>query len=371
MGKVKLWIDGQEVEVPEGTTVLKAAEEAGVHIPTLCYHPLLRPSGNCRMCAVEIEGYRGLPASCSTPVAEGMVVRTNTDRVRDFRQETLRAILRDHPRECIACPKNQSCELQELIAYVGIEVPYEAPSEKRFEVKDGGPFFRRDYNLCVRCGRCVRICNEVRGAGAIVFKEVEGRQEVGTPLDRPLEEVGCQFCAACVDVCPTGALMDKIPKWRAEAREKEDNFCPEISDIVLSLYDRYRERESKSSICPYCGVGCRLVFEVQDGEIIRTVPDPNGPANKGLDCVKGRFGISEFVHSPDRLKTPLIRKNGSLEETSWDEALEAVAKQLSKYKPDEVAVISSAKCTNEENYVIQKFARAVLKTNSVDHCARL
>ena len=243
-----------------------------------------------------------------------------------------------------------------------MKLPPKRSSRLRTEVR-----FSEEITTCV-CGADV--------ASGCVTKSGEWEQlylkrlKVARKSERLLTDLWKRL-AASLDVCPTGALMDKLPQWRAEVKAKEENLCPEISDIVMSLYDRYRERESKASICPYCGVGCRLIFEVQDGEIVRTVPDPNGPANKGLSCVKGRFGIGEFVHSPDRLKTPLIRKNGSLEETSWEEALDAVAKQFSKYNPDEVAVISSAKCTNEENYVIQKFARVVLKTNSVDHCARL
>jgi predicted molibdopterin-dependent oxidoreductase YjgC len=353
MQKVKVYIDGQGTEVPEGTTVFKAAEKLGIYIPTLCYHPSLKPSGNCRLCAVEIEGYRGIPASCSHSVADGMQVKTDTEKVKEFRREMLRLILQDYPPEAIEHPREKAAELQKVIDSIGFESPYLPSTEKHFEIKDGGPFFTRDYNLCVRCGRCVRVCHEIRGAGAIVYREVDRREEVGTPLDRPLEDAGCKFCAACVDVCPTGALVDKFPELQATTQ------------------GRGTAREKIGSICPYCGVGCRLLFEVEDGKIVRTSPDPDGPANRGQACVKGRFGIPEFVHSQERLTTPLIKKNGSLAEARWDEAIDLVTKRFANYSPDEVAVISSAKCTNEENYVIQKFARAVLKTNSVDHCARL
>ncbi|NQU04038.1 MAG: (2Fe-2S)-binding protein [Syntrophaceae bacterium] len=349
MENVRVWINGQECEVPAGTTILKAAEELGTYIPTLCYHPYLKPSGNCRLCAVEIEGQRGLPASCSNVVTDGMKIKTDTEKVREFRRETLRLILRDYPQDAIGWIKDQPYELREVIEHIGFDTAYLPSTEKRYEMKDGGPFFNRDYNLCVRCGRCVRACHEIRGAGAIVFREEEGREEVSTPFGRPLEEVGCQFCAACVDVCPTGALTDKFP----------------------ALGKAAEERERIKSICPYCGVGCSLIFEVQDGKIVRTMPDPDGPANKGQDCVKGRFGISEFVHSSDRLTAPLIRKEGALTKASWEEALNRVAAKFSQYAPEEIAVIASAKCTNEENYLIQKFGRAVLKTNSIDHCARL
>jgi predicted molibdopterin-dependent oxidoreductase YjgC len=196
----------------------------------------------------------------------------------------------------------------------------------------------------------VRICHEVRGAQAIVFREVNGRQEVGTPFDRPLEEVGCQFCAACVDVCPSGALSDRLSD---EARRQSG----EVREVT--------------SVCPYCGVGCRLIFEVQDGRILRERPDPNGPANRGQACVKGRFGIAGFIHHPDRLTQPLIKENGGFRAAGWDEATELVAKRLARYQPHEVAVVASGRATNEDNYVLQKFTRGVLKTNTIDCCARI
>jgi predicted molibdopterin-dependent oxidoreductase YjgC len=205
----------------------------------------------------------------------------------------------------------------------------------------------------------------VRGAKAIVFREVDGRQEVGTPFDRPLEEVGCQFCGACVDSCPTGALRDRIEVERPEGKV----ICGDPSPPLLPGLDS--QSTWKYTICPYCGVGCRLACEVRDAKIVGVRPDARGPANRGQACVKGRFGIAEFVHGSERLTTPLIRNGNGLEPTSWENALSRVADALKRYKPEEVAVLASAKCTNEENYVIQKFARAVLKTNSVDHCARL
>jgi predicted molibdopterin-dependent oxidoreductase YjgC len=200
---------------------------------------------------------------------------------------------------------------------------------------------------------------------------VEGRQEVGTPFDRPLEEVGCQFCGACVDSCPTGALRDVVD-GRAAASGFIRSYGVEPSPDAEPLFASPDGRSlTRYTICPYCGVGCRLACEVRDGEIVGTRPDPRGPSNRGQACVKGRFGVARFVHHADRLTRPLIRNGNGFEPASWEVALDKVAAGLRRYQPGEVAVLASAKCSNEENYVIQKFARAVLKTNSVDHCARL
>jgi predicted molibdopterin-dependent oxidoreductase YjgC len=361
--EVTITINGQTVRASAGATILEAARQAEIYIPTLCYHPAIRPSGSCRLCAVEIGDFRGLPSACTTPVEDGMQVQTESATLLNFRREMLHLILQDHPRECLRCPCHGACELQYLIERIGIDESYRGVTVKERPIRPGGPFFLRDYNLCVRC---VRICHEVRGAKAIVFREVDGRQEVGTPFDRPLEEVGCQFCGACVDSCPTGALRDST---EVERPEGELNCGGAAFPPLLPGLD---SRSSwKYTICPYCGVGCRLACEVRDGKIISARPDARGPANRGQACVKGRFGIAEFVHGSERLTTPLIKNGNGLEPTSWENALSRVADALKRYKPEEVAVLASAKCTNEENYVIQKFARAVLKTNSVDHCARL
>jgi len=341
---IQLTIDGQEVRVAAGTTLLSAIRQAGTSIPTLCNHPYLKPVGSCRLCVVDIEGDRGLPASCTTPAVAGMVVRTQTPRVQEYRQQMLRLILKDYPGDAI------SAELRDLIRQVGIDSPTGDGKERVKEKLPGGPFFERDYHYCVRCGRCVRVCHEVRGAQAISFREGSGGMEIGTAFNRPLEEVNCQFCAACVDVCPTPALYDRVDPANAKYQGPTTQT---------------------SSICPYCGVGCRLTFSVRDNHIVRQEADPTGPANQGQACVKGRFGIAGFVHHPDRLNQPLIRKGQEWSAVSWSEAIDTVATAFRKYQPNEIAVIASAKCTNEDNYVLQKFARAVLGTNSVDHCARL
>jgi formate dehydrogenase major subunit/formate dehydrogenase alpha subunit len=340
----KLTIDGQEVRVADGASVLDAARQAGISVPTLCYHPYLKAVGSCRLCVVDIEGYRGLPASCSTPASSDMVVHTRTPRVLEYRQQMLQLHLKDYPLDAL------TPELRQLIREVGLELPEAAAVERSREKLPGGPFFERDYHYCIHCGRCVRMCHEIRGAQAISFREQRGRMEVGTAFDRPLEDVGCQFCAACVDVCPTTALYDRVDTDAA----------------------RYKgPTREVASICPYCGVGCRLIFTVRNNHILRQRPDPNGPANLGQACVKGRFGITGFVHHADRLTKPLVRDGGSWREATWAEGLDTVARALARYQPHEVAVMASAKCTNEDNYIFQKFARAVLGTNSVDHCARL
>jgi predicted molibdopterin-dependent oxidoreductase YjgC len=223
------------------------------------------------------------------------------------------------------------------------EIPFEP---RELPILTDSPFFDRDYNLCISCGRCVRVCQEVRRANAIDFTYNDTQRLPGTSDNKPLLESGCQSCGACVDICPTGALTERANKFSG------------VPDYLVT------------STCPYCGVGCQLDIQVKDNIIIDTVPADVTP-NYGQACVKGRFGIAEFVHSPERLTSPLIRKGGKLVKASWDEALALITSKLEQYKGDQFAFISSAKCTNEENYVAQKFTRAVMQTNNIDHCARL
>jgi len=396
MEKMNLTIDSTKVTVEKGTTVLQAARSAGIYIPALCSHPNLPSSREvkpfevvyrgkeelkndnsmtefegCQLCLVKIEGMDDLPTSCTTEVSEGMAVQTNTGEIQQKRRENLKTILGEHPNVCLACdrkedcdpfrggirkasvitgcefcPNNGRCELQEVAAYIGVDESTPTYEYKGLPIVKSDPFFERNYNLCIACTRCVRACQDVRGNSAIGLVFQNGNLIIGSKAPT-LEESECQFCGACVDVCPTGALTEWINKWEGVAESQ-----------VLST-------------CPYCGVGCQLELALKKDRIIGVSPKGDGTVNKGQACVKGKFGIVEYVHHPDRLKVPLIRKNGNFEEATWDEAIEFIAERMGGYKANEVAVISSAKCTNEENYVAQKFTRAVLGTNNIDHCARL
>ena len=341
---ITLTINGQEVRAEPGMTVLEAAQAADIYIPTLCADPDLEPHGGCRVCVVEIEKMRGLPTACTTLAEDGMVVRTETPAVNEVRTAVVELLIADHPVECLTCPQNQQCELQKVAAYLGItEQPFRRTT-RQFPIDDSNPFFDLDRNRCILCARCVRACQEITGVGASDMAYRGYSMKVATFGDTPLMDSICKSCGECMVRCPVGAMMPK---------------------------DTTRPVEEVKTICPYCGVGCQMYLGVKDGKITGVRGDPEGPANQGRLCVKGRFGIAEFVNSPERLTTPLIRKDGELIEASWDEALSLVAEKFKKYHSDEVGLVSSAKATNEDNYVMQKFARAVLGTNNVDHCARL
>jgi predicted molibdopterin-dependent oxidoreductase YjgC len=344
----KVTIDGKTVEVPADATILDAAKLAGVPIPTLCHHPKLTPFGGCRLCIVEVKGIPRPVTSCTTPVGDGMEVTTSTPLIEDLRKTVLELILSDHPNDCMVCEQAGDCALQELAYDYGIRENPFAGERRVYEKKDGNPFIERDLEKCIMCGRCVKVCDEVQGVEAIDFGYRGFSAKICTPYEADLN---CEFCGQCVSVCPTGALTGK--QWLRMGRRKD------VKEV--------------DTVCGYCGTGCNITLHVKGNEIAR-VSSKEDTWNEGLLCVKGRFGY-RFVSSPDRLKTPLIKKNGEFVEASWEEALGHIAARFSEIKAkhgaDALAGLSSARCTNEENYAFQKFMRAAVGTNNVDHCARL
>jgi predicted molibdopterin-dependent oxidoreductase YjgC len=352
MVTVRLTINDQEVDAQHESTVLEAATQADIEIPTLCHHSSLKPVGACRMCLVEIEGQPTLQPACTFPVAEGMNVWTHSPRVQETRRFVLELLLSDHPLDCMTCNSAGSCELQDLMYEYGVEETRFPGQRHVYPTDDPNPFIQRDYTKCILCRRCVRACQEINGVEALTMLWRGFDSKPGTARDGNLEESPCEFCGMCVELCPTGALYPKHALGRG----------------------RVWHLEETTTTCPYCGVGCQLDHWTKDGEIVRVTSRWDAPANHGWTCVKGRFGF-DFVHHPDRLTTPLIKKDGVFVEAGWDEALSLIADKLAEVKSmhgsESLGILSSAKCTNEENYLLQKLGRQLLGTQNIDHCARL
>jgi len=352
--RVTLEIDGKAVTVPEGTSVMRAAMELGTQIPKLCATDSLEPFGSCRLCLVEIEGRRGTPASCTTPVAPGMKVSTQTPRLAKLRRGVMELYISDHPLDCLTCAANGDCELQDMAGAVGLrDVRYGYEGENHLSEKkdESNPYFTFDAAKCIVCSRCVRACEETQGTFALTV--------LGRGFDSKISAGGTSFlnsecvsCGACVQACPTATLTEK------------------------SVIDLGQPEHSVLTTCAYCGVGCTFKAEMRGNEVVRMVPYKDGHANHGHSCVKGRFAWG-YTNHRDRILSPMIRKKitDPWQEVSWDEAIQYAASEFkrvqAKYGPDSVGGITSSRCTNEETFLVQKLVRAAFGNNNVDTCARV
>ena len=377
---ITLTIDNKTIQVEPGTTILEAALANSIDVPRLCYHPELSVSGGCRLCIVELEG-RDFPVpSCGLACADGMAVRTQSEQLTELRREIINLLISDHPLDCVTCDKAGVCLLQKYAYEYGIKETSYHFELSRTLYQDDNPFFVRDHQYCILCGRCVRVCDEIIGVHAIDFVGRGFESHVATPFDGPMIDSSCVFCGSCVQVCPTAALM------QVSRRNK----------------GREWELDRVNTICGYCGVGCQIEYALKDGTILYAQSTPDAPVNGEFLCAKGRYCWDYATHH-ERLTQPLIRRDVAYElgltdeswevpdvspldvvnpqtednfiPVDWDTALNLVADRLAgvvkEHGPDAVMGLSSARCTNEENYLFQKFMRAGIGTNNVDHCARL
>lgn len=342
-------INEQEVKVEKGISILEAARQNNIEIPTLCYDENLSVFGGCRLCIVEL-GNGKLVTSCSERVREGMIVKTHSEKVIENRKEIIDLLLSNHPVDCLTCDKVGTCDLQKYAYEYGIREGSYKGEKKNYAIDDINPVMERDQSKCILCGKCVRVCKEVQVTDAIDFVDRGFESSVTTAQDKPLNYDNCRLCGQCISVCPTGALVNKQLKGT-----------------------RPWEVRKVTTTCPFCGTGCNFDLNVANGKVVGVTPNSNSPVNGTSLCVKGRFHI-DMINSPDRLKMPLIKKNGEFVESSWEEAYSLVAEKLSgirdNFGPNAIAGLSSARCTNEDNYVFQKLMRSAIGTNNVDHCAR-
>ncbi|HMA48435.1 MAG TPA: molybdopterin-dependent oxidoreductase, partial [Magnetospirillaceae bacterium] len=353
---VRLEIDGVDVTVPAGTMIMRAAAEAGINVPKLCATDSLDPFGSCRLCLVEIDGKRGTPASCTTPVENGMKVHTQSPRLAKLRKGVMELYISDHPLDCLTCTANGDCELQDMAGAVGLrEVRYGMDGANHFThaVKDeSNPYFTFDPGKCIVCNRCVRACEEIQGTFALTIDGRGFASKVSPSQNEAFMGSECVSCGACVDACPTATLSEK------------------------SVIEAGQADHAVTTTCAYCGVGCSFVAEVKGDQVVRMTPAKTGGANEGHACVKGRFAWGYATHS-DRLTKPMIRAKitDPWQEVSWEEAFAYTAKEFrriqEKYGRDSIGGLVSSRCTNEEGYLVQKLVRAAFGNNNVDTCARV
>src|ERR1700754_1813646 len=363
---ITLTIDGQSVTVPEGTSIMRAAMEAGTQIPKLCATDMVDAFGSCRLCLIEIEGRAGTPASCTTPAMNGIVVKTQTERLKQLRKGVMELYISDHPLDCLTCAASGDCELQDMASAVGLrEVRYGYEGDNHVFAKSNGeindlflekdesnPYFTYDPSKCIVCNRCVRACEEVQGTFALTIAGRGFESRVAASENQPFMESECVSCGACVAACPTATLQEK-------------------SVVMLG-----QAEHSAITTCAYCGVGCSFKAEMKGNQVVRMVPYKNGEANEGHACVKGRFAWGYATHK-DRITKPMIREKISdpWREVSWDEALTYAATRFrqiqDKYGRDSIGGITSSRCTNEETFLVQKLVRAAFGNNNVDTRARV
>ncbi len=351
MAKIKLKINGKSVVAEKDNSILSVAGSIGVRIPTLCHDIRLKPVGACRVCVVEVEGAESLLPACATNAEDGMVIVTDSERVNNARKAVIELLLSNHPTDCMTCDACGNCGLQNLAHEYGVRESRFFEKPKKGIKEDRNFVIKFDQDKCILCGRCVRICNEVQQTEAIDFNGRGFDMTIGPAFNDSLLDSSCVLCGQCVSSCPVGALTEK----QADGKARE------------------WELEKVQTVCSYCGVGCNLFLNVKDGKVVKTTSEVGTVPNDGNLCIKGRFG-NDMIHHPDRLTDPLIKKKGKFEKATWDEAYDFITKKIEKIKkkdgPDAINCVGSSRCTNEENYLIQKFGRAVIGTNNVDECAR-